>query len=119
MRAVCCAAILYVAGVTAAAADSAAIELRASAGRTISAMGADSVTRRCRKRRLAYYRRKNQSCECQIFHIVPPGIYRGKMLPEGCRVNAAIPLLQSNYERMSGLAEITVRRRGWSDKIQL
>jgi hypothetical protein len=94
MHAVRRAAILDVAGVTAAAADSAAIELRAGAWRTIAAMGADPRgDRRCRKRRLAYRRRKKQSRENQIFHIVPPKIYRRKMLPESCNVNAPALLL--------------------------
>jgi hypothetical protein len=88
------AAVLDVAGVTAAAADSPAIELGTRARRTIAAMGADPrCDRRCRKRRLAYCRRENQPCENKIFHIIPPKIYGEKMLPESCNVNAAVPLL--------------------------
>jgi hypothetical protein len=89
MHAVRRAAILDVAGVT--------------AGRTIAAMGADPRgERRRRKRRLGYHRRKKQSYENQIFHIVPPKIYRRKMLPESCNVNASVPLLAIKSRALAG-----------------
>jgi hypothetical protein len=118
MHAVRRAAILDVAGVTAAAADSAAIELRAGAWRAIAAMGADPRgDRRCRKRRLAYRRRKKQSRENQIFHIVPPKIYRRKMLPERCHVNAAVPLLRFKSRALAGPLA-TPRYRGTLEVIK-
>ncbi len=94
VHAVCRAAILDVAGVAAAAAGSAAIELRASAGRTIAAMGAHprGVCSR-RNRRFGYHGCQDQSRENQIFHVVLPRFMTGKMLSESCRVNAQVPLL--------------------------
>jgi hypothetical protein len=94
MHAVRRAAILDVASVTAAAADSATVELRTRAGLTIAAMRTDPRSdRNGRNRRLGHHRCKNQSGENQIFHIILPSFMAEKMLPENCHVNATVPLL--------------------------